>query len=84
MTSTILAAVIAGNQAEAIYEQQFINAVAAAGTIKQHEAKRRLKTKFRTDFSVKEWEARIHAAEGEISRNLIAIGFPCASSAPLN
>lgn len=65
----ILASVIAGNDSTKIYDALLIDAVAAAGDIMRHEAKRRLKAAFKSAFVVKEWDARVSAATGAWKRN---------------
>lgn len=62
----LLAALIESNDAKKLYSQDLIDALARAGTVKQHEAKRRLQKAFGKELSVNEFKARIREAEDKL------------------
>lgn len=72
----LLAAVIESKDPAKIYSEQLITALARAGTIKQHEAKRRLQAAFPKDFAgnVREFWAKIRGAEEELRREQLPAG----------
>lgn len=59
-------AVIEAKDPAAIYGEDLITALARAGSIKQHEAKRRLSAAYPKDMAVREWWARIRGAEEDL------------------
>ena len=73
VAEAILTSIIESKEPERLMEPAFIAALAAAGQIKQHEAKRRLQLVFQpVDFPVREWQLRIKEAEAKVASDRAA------------